>query len=315
MNFPDLNLLVYLRLLIKHGNATKVAEELNVSQPGVSAALRRLRLLLNDPVMVRSGGRLSPTAKALAIDSQMSQALDSWERIVSGELNFEASKTNRTYSVLASDYIQYVLVPDLAQRLADEAPKASLRVIPPNPYRRLQLIIDQEVDFAIGYYHEAPEELRVRRLYTEKMVCLTRKNHPSGNQFDLAALANNLHIEITSVAQGSYSLELSDTFLKNDIQRRKPITVPSYLAATQVVLKTDYVTIFPESIARSFAEILPLEIHNSPIELPLLDISILYHNSMQADPANKWFRDLVANIVSTHRLVAQVLQPPLTESP
>ena len=56
MRQPDLNLLIYLDLLIKHGSVTRVAQEMGVSQPGVSAALRRLRAVLQDPVLVRTGG-------------------------------------------------------------------------------------------------------------------------------------------------------------------------------------------------------------------------------------------------------------------
>jgi DNA-binding transcriptional LysR family regulator len=296
MSFPDLNLLVYLHLLIKHGSATKVAHELNVSQPGVSAALRRLRVVLEDPVMVRSGGRLVPTSKALAIHAQMAPSLDLWERLADSDVMFDPARTTRTYSVLASDYIQFSLLPGLVRKLSLLAPKAALRVIPPNPYRRLQMVVEREADFAIGYFHEAPEELRVRRLFAETMVCVVRRGHPASGQFDLAAFSRHPHIGITSVAQGSYSATLEKAFAEQKVRRHVLITLPSYLAAPQVVLQTDYIAILPISIARSFAAMLPLDVHPSPIELPRLDVSILYHNSMQNDPSHKWFRDLTAEV-------------------
>lgn len=298
MSFPDLNLLVYLHLLIKHGSATKVAHELNVSQPGVSAALRRLRNVLDDPVMVRSGGRLVPTSKALSIHAQMAPSLDLWERLADGDVMFDASHTTRVYSVLASDYIQFLLLPGLSCKLSLQAPKAELRVIPPNPYRRLQMVVEREADFAIGYYHEAPEELRSRRLFVETMVCVMRRGHPASGQFDLAAFSRHLHIGITSVAQGSYSATLEKAIAEQRVQRRVPITVPSYLAAPHVVLQTDYVAILPASIARAFAATLPLDLHPSPVVLPPLDVSIFYHNSMQNDPSHKWFRDLTVDVVA-----------------
>src|SRR5690606_4135887 len=71
VNLPDMNLLVYLDALIKYGSATRAAEVLGVSQPGVSAALKRLRGLLDDPVMIRSGHRLLPTPKAFDIHQKM----------------------------------------------------------------------------------------------------------------------------------------------------------------------------------------------------------------------------------------------------
>lgn len=298
MNFPDLNLFIYLHLLIKHGSATKVADELNVSQPGVSAALRRLRALLDDPVMVRSGGRLVPTSKALAVHSQLAPSLEAWERLSDGDVMFDPARTSRTYSVLASDYIQFLLLPGLAARLAALAPRASLRVIPANPYRRLQMVVEREADFAIGYYHQAPEELRARQLFVEPMICVLRQGHPAERHFDLDAFSAHQHIGIASVAQGSYSATVEKIFTEHRVQRRVPITVPSYLAVPQLVAQTDYIAILPMSIARAFASTLPLTLHPCPVELPLLDISIFYHNSMQNDPSHRWFRDQVASVAS-----------------
>ena len=274
-----------------------------MSQPGVSAALRRLRALLDDPVMVRSGGRLVPTSKALAVHSQLAPSLDAWGRLSDGEMMFDPARTSRSYSVLASDYIQFLLLPGLAAKLAALAPKASLRVIPANPYRRLQMVVEREADFAIGYYHQAPEELRVRQLFVEPMVCVLRRGHPAEANFDLDAFSRHQHIGITSVAQGSYSATVEKVLIENRVQRRVLITVPSYLAVPQLVAQTDYIAILPTSIALAFADNLPLKLYPSPIELPLLDISIFYHNSMQNDPAHRWFRDLVATVASGNALL------------
>lgn len=304
MRFPDLNLFVYLHLLIKHGSATKVANELNVSQPGVSAALRRLRALLDDPVMIRSGGRLVPTSKALAVHSQLAPSLEVWGLLSDGEMVFDPTRTSRSYSMLASDYIQFLLLPGLGAKLAAQAPRASLRVIPANPYRRLQMVVEREADFAIGYYHQAPEELRVRQLFVEPMVCVLRRGHPAEANFDLDAFSRYQHIGITSVAQGSYSATVEKIFTENRVQRRVPITVPSYLAVPQLVAQTDYIAILPTSVALAFAGTLPLKIYSSPIELPLLNISIFYHNSVQNDPSHRWFRDLVAAVASDNKLLA-----------
>ena len=45
----DLNLLVVLKALLEERNTTKAAERLAMSQPVVSRALARLRLLYDDP--------------------------------------------------------------------------------------------------------------------------------------------------------------------------------------------------------------------------------------------------------------------------
>ena len=111
-----------------------------------------------------------PTAKALAVHRQAAGALQMWRSLGDGEVSFDPALTSRSYSILASDYIQFLLIPALARELAQRAPRATLRVIPSNPYRRLQMVVEREVDLAIGYYHGAPEDLRARRLFVESMV-------------------------------------------------------------------------------------------------------------------------------------------------
>jgi DNA-binding transcriptional LysR family regulator len=298
VSFPDLNLLVYLHLLIKHGSVTKVAQELNVSQPGVSAALRRLRSVLDDPVLVRSRGRMVPTAKALAVHAQVVGTVELWERLGDGDLVFDPARTTRTYSVLASDYIQFVLLPSLAGEVARRAPRAVLRVIPSNPYRRLQMVVEHEADIAIGYYHEAPEELRARRLFVEPMVCVMRDGHPAAETWDAAAFTRYGQVAIASVSQGSYSATLERELAARGIQRQVPLPVPSYLAVPQILLHTDYLALLPASVASAFARLVPLQVRPSPIELPPLDVSILYHNAEQDDPSHQWLRELVVEVAA-----------------
>lgn len=294
MSYPDLNLLIYLNLLIKHGSVTQVAKTLNVSQPGVSAALRRLRAVLQDQVLVRAGGRMVPTAKALAVHAQAEPTLAMWTGLAQGGLGFDPVTTSRVYSVLASDYIQFLLVPSLAARLAQLAPMAGLRVIPSNPYRRLQMVVEREVDLAIGYYHEAPEELRKRRLFEEQIVCVMRQGHPAAANFSVESLARYGHVVITSVSQGSYSESLERSLAAKGIRRQTPLTVPSYLAVPQILLSTDYLALLPASLAQTFSQQLALCVRASPVPLPALDVSILYHTSHQEDEAHHWFRERVA---------------------
>ena len=63
----DMNLLVIFEALMFEKNLTRVAEKLFIGQPAVSAALGRLRDLFDDPLLLRNGRAMEPTARALAI--------------------------------------------------------------------------------------------------------------------------------------------------------------------------------------------------------------------------------------------------------
>ena len=58
LNGVDLNLLVVLDALLAERHVTRAAVRLNKTQPAVSHALARLRVLFDDPILVRRQGRL-----------------------------------------------------------------------------------------------------------------------------------------------------------------------------------------------------------------------------------------------------------------
>jgi DNA-binding transcriptional LysR family regulator len=286
---PDLNLLIYLDALIKYGSATKVAEVLGVSQPGVSAALRRLRTLLDDPVMIRSGHRLLPTPKAFDINQQMAGSLALWQSL--SEAGDIAHAKN--YSVLASDYIQLLLLPRLIPILKSKAPEVSINVVPTNPFRRLEMVTNREVDMAIGYYNKAPENLRFRQLFQEKMVCVMSSTHPKRADFGIDSFLAYPHVAIASVSSGSYMEEVENTLRKLGVVRKIALTTPSYNVVPAIITQTNYLSILPLSIATYAQQQHPILIKEVPVDLPKLAISIFYHGINQDSRSHMWFRNCV----------------------
>ena len=70
----DLNLLLLFQRLMQERRVSSVAEQMNMSQPGVSNALAKLRRRLGDPLFVRGGG-VVPTPFALRLAEPVSHAL------------------------------------------------------------------------------------------------------------------------------------------------------------------------------------------------------------------------------------------------
>src|SRR5687768_11913255 len=73
----DLNLLLAFSVLMEERNVSRAAERLLVGQPGLSAALNRLREALDDELFVRVGRGLEPTPRALEIAPAIDAALGS----------------------------------------------------------------------------------------------------------------------------------------------------------------------------------------------------------------------------------------------
>ena len=69
----DLNLLVAFHAMLEHRNVTRAGEAIGLSQPAMSSALRRLRLLLEDPLFIRAGLEMKPTPRALQLSAAVRQ--------------------------------------------------------------------------------------------------------------------------------------------------------------------------------------------------------------------------------------------------
>lgn len=71
----DLNLLRVFDEVMAERNLTRAAAKLALTQPAVSNALRRLREVMGDDLVVRSGQGVEPTPRALALWPPVRQAL------------------------------------------------------------------------------------------------------------------------------------------------------------------------------------------------------------------------------------------------
>ena len=88
----DLNLLVTLEALLIEQNVTKAAHRLHLSQPAVSAQLRRLRALFDDPLLIPLQRGMAPTSKALELLEPLRRSLDQLRSQIIGLLNAPATK-------------------------------------------------------------------------------------------------------------------------------------------------------------------------------------------------------------------------------
>ena len=113
----DLNLLRYLVALVQEGGVSRTALRLGVTQPAVSAALKRLRGTFDDPILVRSGQSMAPTPRAIEMVERLTPMLASVGDMLEGRDAFEPSRSRRTFTPVGSDYVQFFLLPRLCERL------------------------------------------------------------------------------------------------------------------------------------------------------------------------------------------------------
>src|SRR5262245_34438803 len=174
----DLNLLVALDVLLTERNVTRAAMRLTLSQSAMSAALARLRSLFNDPLLLRTSGGMLPTSKGLELAAPVKQILAEIGHLIQRPDGFDPAKAQLMFTIAASDYIEYAILPQLVDFLEAHAPQARLTVRPMDFDAVGRQLESGEVDLGILGSVFAPPNARSRPLYLERFVAVVRKGHP-----------------------------------------------------------------------------------------------------------------------------------------
>jgi DNA-binding transcriptional LysR family regulator len=106
----DLAALKALDALLAERSVTRAADRLGLSQPAMSAQLRRLRELFADPILTRVPGGSAPTPRALALHAPVADILARVRGLAeaSGE-RFTPRGLRARLCLAATDYVAYVV--------------------------------------------------------------------------------------------------------------------------------------------------------------------------------------------------------------
>lgn len=284
----DLNLLVVLDALLAERHVTRAARRVGLSQPAMSNALARLRLALDDPLLVRGAGGMVPTPTALAIGRATATALGTIEHAIEGCRAFDPASAQRTFTIAASDYVTFVALADLADHVARTAPGVSLRVLPLGPDPAATDLEAGTLDLTLGFFRKVPAGLQRARLFDDRLVAVVRAGHPVlRTRRRLEDLATLRHVR---VAPQRESRGLLDAIMaKRGLPRVTVLTTPTFLSALAVA-HTDLCAVLPERVAVALARLAPLATFPVDAPLPPIAVDALWHPRVQHDAAHAWLR-------------------------
>jgi DNA-binding transcriptional LysR family regulator len=292
MHIADIhfNQLRLVEALDRSGNLGVAADNIGLTQSAASHALARLRRIVRDPIFVRTADGMRPTPYGERLAAQVRDALQSIRAGLAQSLDFTPSQSTRTFSVIMSDVSQFLYLPALVSSFSISAPSVGLRVHPMPP-RQAQLLLESgEVDLAVGAFNNLIAGCRQRRLYSERYVCVTRRDHPNFRRgMTLKAFCDTPHAIVDPA--GHIHEELDTWLTQQKAVRRQKLHVPYFLALPNVIAASDVVVLMAERLASEFAKTTQLELLIPPVKLPNYNVSLFWHERFDRDPANRWIRD------------------------
>ena len=295
----DLHLIRVLHTVLTERSVSRAAVRLGMHQPAVSAALKRLRDLAGDPLLVRSGSGMVPTDAGLRMVEPSASILRAAEVLFTDARGFDPKSARSTFRVAASDYLDPLFLPRLVAQIKSQAPLCHIEIHPLTGESDYHARLAQgEVDVVIGNWLKAPDDLHMGRLFGDEVVSLVSKDHPAvRRKWDQKAWLEAEHIAPTPThpgAKGVIDEILEHKGLTRNITARCPHfgLIPAMVASSLLVLTTG------RQYCERFVNDLPVKILECPIDFPRLMYYQLWHERTHASLSAKWLRDRVKAVAS-----------------
>lgn len=286
----DLNLLVTLQALLEERSVTRAAERLGMSQPAVSRALRRLRSVFADTLLVEGRKGYFLSARAEEVQPMLRRILGDIGEMLEAR-PFDPAAATGSARLLMPDLESAALAPHLLARLATEASALNLEILP-LAASLFEMLENDAADALVGVIDEAPSGIRRRGLYDDRYVTLMRTGHPEAERkLTLKRYLEHSHIVVSITGVGTAPVD--EALARIGRQRRVQVRVPSFLAAVEIAAQSDLITTLPSSLARTATAVGRFVALPPPLDLGSFTMSLLWHPRHQEDPRHIWLRGAI----------------------
>lgn len=301
----DLNLLEYLDVLLRERNVTRAASHLGLSQPAMSNGLGRLRIMFDDPLLVRTSDGMAPTERALELQPMIREVLAKVDKAVQPQADFDAATAERFFRIMATDYAESTIFPLILHRLREAAPGITLDIMTPSDVSFLD-VEQGKVDMVINRFDSIPQSFHQKTIWEDNFSCMFSVDNPIRHNFTLETYLQAQHVWVSKTGMGVgvgmnpddvQRLGWVDEAL-NLIGKQRRITVFTrhYQAAMLMAEQNDLIVTIPSKAAKLQAHNPRVVVEKPPFEIPPITLKMAWSPLLQNNPAHQWMRRLIVEV-------------------
>ena len=291
----DLNLLVVLDALLTEKHVTRTGVRLHLSQPAISHSLNKLRVLLDDPLLIRQGNQVVLSALAQNLQAPLKEILGQIQTLLGQSIDFMPADSQRTFRIAMSDYGAAIVLPKLLVQLRAQAPDTSLVVIQDSRQGMLEQVGQGRIDLAIGVFPALGADICTEVLFEETFTCLlNRRSLPENGVLDLDSYLARPHLLVSM--DGNTRGEVDNVLRARGLKRRVAVNVPHWGTAPGMIADTDLIlTVATRTLTNvPFGD--TLVAMAPPLTVAPFNYVQAWHNRFNQDPAHRWLRELVKQV-------------------
>lgn len=295
----DIHLLRIFLAIYETRSVGRSAQLLDMSQPGLSTALRRLRTLLDDSLFVKTYNGMEPTSRARELVAPIRGILQAVDNELFAMPQFNLATSTREFRLGLTDIGEGIYLPFAVQALEQTAPSISLRSMYLPPREMEEAMAAGDVDIACGYFPDiTSNQFLHRRIGLHSFACIVRAEHPIRHRaLTMDQYLGLNHVEVEAPGR---SLEVFESFLRKKKLRRKVVLrTPHFMSIPVIVGSTDVAATVPQALADFFASMKELRQVGLPFRPPTFQVNMYWHRSQTNDPGNQWLRDVITAQLET----------------
>ena len=289
LRMHDLNLLLTLKILLETRSTSKTAEKLGRTQSAVSHALNRLRHMFDDPLFIRDGWELKPTARASALERPINRALGNIANLLHEPDGFDATSSKLEFRIAAPNFC-FPFFAEMMQVSQEEAPDISFGFENVDT-RSFEALVRNELDIVIAPQQSGKQtDVHAMRLAKLDWAVFCRQDHPIRENCDLKEWLSFRHVQVrTSGGRSPVDDALSALGQDRSIAAR----VPDFQSALGLIARSDLLFTAPQQTLYYAAHHMNIKKVTCPIELPSIPLSIFVNSLNKEDPSQIWLREHV----------------------
>jgi len=304
----DLNLLAYLDVLLRERNVTRAASYLGLSQPAMSKGLRRLRLMFNDPLLVRTSEGMTPTERALELQPLIREVLTQVDKAIQPQTAFEPATSERVFRIMASDYAESTIIPSILHRLREQAPGIVLDIMTPSDVS-FPDVEQGKVDLIINRFDSIPQSFHQKLIWNDSFTCLFSAENPIRDDFTLKSYLQAQHVWVSKTGMGvGVGIDPDDVqrlgwvdeaLTKLGKKRHITIFTRHYQAAMLLAEQKDLIVTLPTRAAHLKQQNPRVILRQPPFSIPVMELKMAWSPLLQNNPGHQWMRRLIVEVTQS----------------
>lgn len=288
----DLNLLVAFAAMTEHRSVTRAAEAVGLSQPAMSAAVARLRLLFDDPLFVKTAAGMQPTPRAQDLAEPVRRVIEAIKVEILPASAFDPLTATKRFAIVTPDIAEVHFLPQILAHFAEAAPHCSLQTLSMSRYAAADALASGAAELAIGYLPDLQKAgFFLQKLFRNDYVCIVRAEHPSVKErLTLKAYLAASHAVVSP--DGREHL-LEQALQERGVERRVTVGLSHFMSLLPIIESSDLIATVPRDLANICVRHGAIRIVEPPFKSPVVEVHQFWHRRFHKDAANMWLRGLV----------------------